>query len=677
MSSTSPPDLQGSARQPSGPAAVTSVRSGPAGVPAPTPGFDGVSLGLGLWMAAVLAVTWVLRPHDVGLVLGALCDRAVDLAIPLVLVGALLPLAEFVERRLFGTRGSLLDRTVLAVALLILWTQLLGWMGGLSRPLLAALSLMSALGGVRAWPGIAQDLTRAARLARAHGSHLAGALLAALLGLSLFFALVPATAQDALHYHLALPAHWLTVGRIEPVPGILYSWFPLNTELLFLQGLAWRGERAAQCFHWLLCLLTVLTVARIARAHTRARTAVLAATVLLAVPTALRVASWAYVEWAGLCFLTHAWARARGGVQGPGAALGVGLALGIACGTKYTLLLPASALGALCLWRARRAPAACTLAVLAGLGLGAGAWYLRNAVVLGNPMFPFLYGLFGGVGWDAERAALYGASLAEWGTRSLWLPFDVTFRATFGSVTRFDGVLGPTFLAALPLVVVAARRVPAVRDALWLALVTGIGWWCTTLQVRFLLPTLAFLAPLVAVGCGRLARPQARRWATGGLLAAVLVSACSPVLWLAQQQPLRAWIGLESATAYRDRVFPGGDAALFEAAHRLVPPPGRILLGACGNPPMFLLAAPAHADSVIENHTLAGLLAAGTPDAAWRAVRAAGFTHLLLRPELVFGPASDLEAGARSCLEGLLARYATVVLERGGTCLFALAEEAP
>ena len=464
-----------------------------------------------------------------------------------------------------------------------------------------------------------------------------------------------------------MPSLWLDAGKFVEIPGIVYAHFPMNTEMLYGTALALRGEIAAKAFHWLFAVLAALAVRSLARTWAGPAAARWAPVLFLAIPTVFRVATWAYVELAGICYLLLAWLLIVRVTRAAGRdALVAGL-LGVACGIKYTFLLPAVVI---VLFTVVQAGGAAPLRALVGLGAalaGGGFWYVRNIVTVGNPCYPFLYSIFGGEGWDERRAAVFQGFLEFWGSDLRIDPVTVTYGATFSSIERLDGIVGPAFLLGLPLVAIAIARRPAVRPTAALAGLLLASWFFTTHQIRFLVPALAFLAVLIPVGWQAIEGASLRRMAHGLVVTAVLLALPSQLLLLGQSRPLAYAIGLESDDQFLDRHIRVGDYEVYRRLPEHVPADGRVLFAGSGNP-VYLCARPFHADSVDENHTLRELLraSAGPADFA-RRLQADGFAHLLFRADVVLGDLSDLEVRERTLLGAALQRHGELVLQRGGT----------
>jgi GT2 family glycosyltransferase len=394
----------------------------------------------------------------------------------------------------------------------------------------------------------------------ARPSLLIGGAAAMVAAMTFFESLAPATAQDALAYHLAVPAKYLEQGGITYIPESFFAQFPANTEMLFTLALLLGDSRLAGGCHWLLGAAAALAVAALAR-RLLARSALaaapgedrgelspspgaggglLAAAIFATVPTAALIAGWAYVDLTLVLFQllsTLAFLRwwemgrpapAAGETAPPantprekrtGLLVLAALFAGLAAGTKYTggaqgivivlgVVLEAHLRGR----RLRDAAAAAGLAACVTAAL-VGPWWVKNLVYTGNPLHPFLFGILGGRGWDGERARALSAFLGGWGGPSgplepLLLPWRLTMSARFFSIERYDGMIGPAFLLGAPLVLSALFQTKrrgrleggaGAATSPLLAVAGGIGLAHALLWL-FLSRQVRFLLPALSVG---------------------------------------------------------------------------------------------------------------------------------------------------------------------------------
>jgi hypothetical protein len=353
---------------------------------------------------------------------------------------------------------------------------------------------------------------------------------------------------DAMTYHLYFPARWLQEGRIFHVPTVFSdnaaAYAPQNGALLFAWQMALLGSDATTDVCQLLALgALALALHRLGRTLGVARLpAALAGLTVFWWAPLRRLATSANVDLLTIAFWTAgvAWllsprpfatGRAR-----TGTVAAAGLALGLAAGTKtvglplaaFAVLLPLAA----AVTRRRLSP---LVPLAAGLLAGGGFWYLRNAWLYGNPLFPLElrlgpFALPGAYGTEAVRAGEFHLDSAAAVAAAAWRQLGA----------------GPLLLAAAGAAALAPRAVHDLRRrrrrlhrpsraALLLALAGGWALFFFAAiphndQARFLLPALLAALP----GWGLLLNAAARRgrWRAAALaLAGVAAAAFDPAPW--------------------------------------------------------------------------------------------------------------------------------------------------
>ncbi len=333
--------------------------------------------------------------------------------------------------------------------------------------------------------------------------------------------LTPVMASDALTYHFPAAVRWLQTGRL----ALFETWFfnPANaySPLAGSAFVAWwiapvGNDVLAKYVQAPALLLVFFAALRLARA-VGARPA-LAAILALALALARPFIRQSTIEKDDLylaaffaCVVAGC-SRDRLADRGGLATLRLAAALGLLLATKYTALLALPALLFLidaaprARWPLRRYLAAAGLVLLI-----AGPWYLRNALLTGNPLYPVQTGPFPGL-FATERSH----QLRDAGSI-----LDV--------LTRRDQSL-PAAPAVVLLIALAAALVAGVRRlagdpmtrTVLLGPVVGLSVFLASApyaEVRFLFPAfvLLFAAAAVAITAW-LARPPALRYAAGGLL---------------------------------------------------------------------------------------------------------------------------------------------------------------
>ena len=251
-------------------------------------------------------------------------------------------------------------------------------------------------------------------------------------------AALPPTDFDVREYHLGGPKEFFLDGRIHFLPHNVYTSFPFLTEMLSLSAMTLRGDWfrgaiAGQLVLWAFYPLTGLAVFCVGRRLFGAAAGWIAAAVYVTTPWAYRIGVVAYAEggltaFTALTLLAFVIAadRLRAG-PAPAAALLTGLLAGSGMACKYPgvlqVVLPFGAALLYAAWnavpttppaplprlRVRGALLGAAVPYALGVALTAGPWLLKNLCETGNPVYPLLWSLFGGVDWDAALDAKFRA----------------------------------------------------------------------------------------------------------------------------------------------------------------------------------------------------------------------------------------------------------------------------
>ena len=316
----------------------------------------------------------------------------------------------------------------------------------------------------------------------------------------------PALDWDALAYHLPMVDYWLQERRLLTNPFSYWAQiYPGAAE----SGIAWLGAltgsvRAAAAVQIGAAALGALTVVALCRrAGCTARSSLVGGLLFLLAPMVLTQLSTAEVDIAAAATLLACWhlllialrtrapeEAARWTAVLPTLVI-AGVGAGVAVGVKVTNLLSVAVLGgvlvATALLRAVRdgafaAAAGRAVVQLACFGLPAVAlgayWYVRNALLWGNPFYPLaVAGLPGNaevVGFAGVDPRQVGTTNRYWALLVSWAS-DLEWRTYFyGS---FTGGLGAQWLLVLvPAVVVAFVLLARSRYRLyaWAFLAPGI-----------------------------------------------------------------------------------------------------------------------------------------------------------------------------------------------------------
>ncbi len=370
----------------------------------------------------------------------------------------------------------------------------------------------------------------------------AGSLLYSLLA----HTLMPPHEWDEIAYHMALAKLYVDAHGIIYVPFIVHSNWPMNTEMLFSLGLLLGSDVAAHFITWFMSLGTATGLYLLGKRFFDRRVGLLAAVLYLTVPLIKRLSGTGLIDVSLAFYGTaalFAYAHYRRERSLPWVGL-AGLFAGLAAGSKlmggaYPLLL-----GVLIALDALRGPRLTWRSFLTRAGLfGAlgllmvGPWYARSYAFTGNPIWPFLFQIFGGRNWDALGHEYHMQSLLE-----IW---TVDLSPTLGGLVNsfyylffeperlggYPGGLGRVLLTLVALAVLwlpALRRIPRLMYELLLfcGLYYAIWFLVVSPQVRFLIPILPALTLIGAFTFYHLwdllPRPWLR-WIPAGLLLLFLI----------------------------------------------------------------------------------------------------------------------------------------------------------
>lgn len=546
--------------------------------------------------------------------------------------------------------------------------------------LIVLLAILSLAGWYRSWP-----LPGLKTLSIKPDSAIewaAAVLTAAGLFACLLLTLAPETGKDALIYHLAVPKLFLKHEGFYFIPGNIFSNYPLLNEMLFTAGLFLRGEIVAKGMHFIALLFVMLGIRRFSRLKTiDSSYPWLSMLIFLSIPSVFLTAPMAYID---LFFTYYAigallaylqWVN-----QNERAWLVLcGLFSGLALASKYNgLFLPF--LGCLgILWvshhkREHGREALYNLLLYAAVTVAAGLpFYVKNAILSGNPLYPFFYSVFGGPGWDPRQAQLYDQFVWRLGMGREWidyllLPWNLSFRAAMDSL-NFDGLIGPVFILTLPFLF-AAGNIPAnIRIILIYTASLFVFWTFSAQQVRYLFP----IFPLFSVLTGWiLARARMRNLLFIPLIVltagSIVYNGFSIAKYLHHTRPLGAAIGFEDRESYLGRRIPS--YAMFSYINQALPGEAKIFFVYMKNWG-FLCDREYYSDSMFESYTLQKILSqSSSPEDVHRTFKSRGFSHLLCDMDYIFGGRSLLSMQEKEMFAGFVSGYCSAARQDKSYCLF-------
>jgi hypothetical protein len=486
---------------------------------------------------------------------------------------------------------------------------------------------------------------------------------------------------DVYQYHWAVPKLYLFHHAIYAIPGWAHANFPFNTEMLNTLALAFGAPVAALMMQTTFGLLALVLLSGWLMRQFGVLVAWLAVAICLANPLFSSVLSSGYAEPAVIYYGIASVMLVLAGLRQPKAGhqqkvlsllILAGLFAGFGLGVKYWegqivagvlfLLLYVGLTGALRLTRQDQPPwpvVRRTLLAIASYTVAAFLpvlpWLLKDWALLGNPIYPFVWG---GPGWDAARTRMGLVTLSHFGPPGpFWQRLPLAFFGLFLDVAHAGEVpftppndllllviIWPLLYVARGILALLRRRdngsapsgatSPAEREIAWVLLIAGVGyaaWVLSGASVdRYALPWVMLLSAPVAVilvrACQvRWQRPLLRALAPAlqkglpgvTLLVALLYGPGFQAWTWWQRDPLGLLIGNVSLHSWESsQIMDPGYWATIDYINTAIPRDSRILLLGRGTG-YFLEGRDYVADSgddwipylETEGHTPAGILA--------------------------------------------------------------------
>jgi len=411
---------------------------------------------------------------------------AVDIAAALLYLISLSGLGSMICRRLFKLKSDFFSSFFPGAGLAIVILFALGILHLLSRPILVVFGIILSAFAVEGW--------RAFRRYRFPGDGLPWYLLILSLvsvvlgGLT---SLSPPVKNDTLFYHLGLPRLWIADKAINFYPTNPMSATALNSELLTtpLVGLISAESAQFAVFGFALCLV-FLAVELSRRALTRNQA--LMFPLMIAVPFLVSGVADSKSDYlaAGFSLAGFMMFLDYRKSKNISALLLCGILTGLAAGSKLNALIFAGAM-AVIVAMSRPKPKHLLLFFLM-LTLFAIPWYVRSAIITGNPIFPHFNNLFRSGFWKNEFDVFNTAIMPETESKTILNFLTAPFRLVYFP-DIFRGRTGPLPFVFLPLLIFYRKIPQPVAAGLWLSAVYFVFWYLGLANTRYLLPIIPLL----------------------------------------------------------------------------------------------------------------------------------------------------------------------------------------
>jgi hypothetical protein len=394
-----------------------------------------------------------------------------------------------------------------ALSIGVLFIGLAGW---LTAGAIFAWLAIAGFVACREWPGIVRGswaALRALHFQRAKNFYetLLQIVVIASVPLLLMNVLSPVWDYDALMYHLEIPRHFLEHKSIYFDPEIWRSAHPFLGEMLFIVGIVFKLEPLAKLINLTYAILFILSAYVFGKRFLGRETALNATGILIGAPAFLLWATWASIDfaWAAYEFwgivAIVLWLADEKRNTERWLAL-AGMMSGLAASTKYLSAPALLMVGIIILWRSvqdAKHPVSASIRNLLTFGLSAGlvmgAWYLKNWLWTGNPVYPLI---FGGPGWSPVENQLLNDYVYSFGVGKSWLdylrlPYNVyAYHNQFSTIAL--EVIHPALWLAIFFPFLSKFKKHS--TILVYTLLYCVLWALNSQQVRFLIPVTAFLA---------------------------------------------------------------------------------------------------------------------------------------------------------------------------------------
>jgi len=348
-------------------------------------------------------------------------------------------------------------------------------------------------------------------------------LLVILVFCMIILASVPPVSKDALVHHLAVPKLYLKHGGMYEIPSLLFSYYPMNLDLLYLVPLYFGNDIVPKFIHFLFALLTAWLIYHYLKRRTSIPYALLGVVFLLSIPIIVKLSITVYVDLGLIFFSTASLLLVLRWVEDgfrPRFLLLSALFCGLAAGTKYNGLITLFLLTFFVPFLYSRYVPNSKPGFFKAAGYGIlffsvallvfSPWMIRNYLWTNNPLYPLSDHLFNphndtdrqAIGLFAYRSLLYHETWWE----ILLLPVRVFFQGQDGNPQYFDGKLNPFILLFAMVAFYHIKGDPAVlRSEKKVLLAFSCLFFATAffsggLRIRYLSPMIPPLVILSILG---------------------------------------------------------------------------------------------------------------------------------------------------------------------------------
>lgn len=340
--------------------------------------------------------------------------------------------------------------------------------------------------------------------------------------MNIMLCLTPPIARDALIHHLAIPKLWINHGGFYDMPWAVYSYYPMNLDLLYLISLYFGNDIIPNLIHLGFGFGTALIIYFYLKSRFNQIDGLLGFLIFISTPVISKLSTMAYVDLGMVFFITASvlsfiqWRDSK--YDQSRWLLISAAAMGLALGTKYSSLVPWFFVTLAIIFIYSRDTGNSDKALKYGLiffiiSLAVfSPWLVKNFILTGNPFYPLFPGVFnsGGNG-NANALAFVHSNASLFKTRgllfgeSMWeillIPLRIFFQGQDNSPRYFDGVLNPILILFVPFAFMKKRMKIEKYFFLYFSFfIILVALFLDQIRIRYILPAIPFLAILSVMG---------------------------------------------------------------------------------------------------------------------------------------------------------------------------------
>ncbi|UCE55998.1 MAG: glycosyltransferase family 39 protein [Desulfobacterales bacterium] len=387
-----------------------------------------------------------------------------------------------------------------------------------------------------------------------------GGLLGAVVLSDLILAAVPPVSRDALTHHLAVPKLYLKYGSMFEIPTVVFSYYPMNLDLLYLIPLYFGNDIIPKYIHFAFALLTAWFIYVFVKDRIgKPLYGLLGVLLFLSLPIIIKLSITVYVDL-GLVFFSAAsllyvlkWAAKGYQIRH---LLLAGVFCGLGLGTKYNGLIslflialfipvlylrgnlqPDYAIGGLSIETLRKKNASVVISyralraavVFISVSLVVfSPWMIRNYIWTRNPIYPLYQTVFSSLNQSGKMNTQNDGPIAfrnneksdsrinhfilrkkvfdETPLELITIPVRIFFQGKDNNPRYFDGKLNPYLFFFPFLAIIGLRGLPKRQKRENLALFSFsvlfllYGFFQIDMRIRYIAPIIPPLVILSVIG---------------------------------------------------------------------------------------------------------------------------------------------------------------------------------